>query len=190
MSSRVFFALFGISSNDDNRLTEKEIKMTISEGKDQGIVNSVEKGILFNTLKFNDVLVKNIMKPKDKLVLIDADEEVESILAKIKENPYTRIPVYEKDENHIIGMINVKDIVLDYAANKEVKIDIRKFLRPITLVHKEEIIASIFKQLQLNGQAIAVVVDDHKKTVGLVTLEDIIERIVGKIFDEYDQKEE
>ena len=90
---------------DKQEITEKEIKMAISEGRDQGIVSETEKEIVYNALKFNDILVKNIMIPKDKIDFINCEQTTDEILQNISEHPYTRLPVYKEDINNVIRNI-------------------------------------------------------------------------------------
>lgn len=186
-STKLFSKIFGIKDSSDERMTEKEIKMIINEGHEQGIIGKFEKEILVNALKYDTILVKKIMIPKDKVDFINVEDSKEKILDNIKEYNYTRMPVYEKTKDNIIGIFNVKDIAIEYAKNKQVKVDIRKNLRQVLFVDKEQKISEVFKEMQLNNQAIAIVKED-KKVIGIVTMEDILEKIVGKIFDEFDKK--
>lgn len=104
-STKFLTTLFGIDSVDKQEITEKEIKMAISEGRDQGIVSETEKEIVYNALKFNDILVKNIMIPKDKIDFINCEQTTVEILQNISEHPYTRLPVYKEDINNVIRNI-------------------------------------------------------------------------------------
>lgn len=101
-STKFLTILLGIDNVDKQELTEKEIKMTIAEGKDQGILSQTEKEIVYNALKFNDILVKNIMIPKEKIDFINYDQPTEEIFQNISKHPYTRLPVYKGDENNVI----------------------------------------------------------------------------------------
>jgi len=187
ISSKLFSKIFGIKDNPDEKMTEKEIKMIINEGHEQGIIGKSEKEILFNALKYDDILVKEIMIPKNKVDFVNVDDDKEKILENIKKYHYTRMPVYEKTKDNIIGIFNIKDIVMEYTKNKRTEINIRKNLRQALFVFKEQKISEVFKEMQLNNQAIAIVKDD-KHVIGIVTIEDILEKIVGKIFDEFDKK--
>lgn len=102
ISTNFFTRLFGIENKDKQTLTEKEIKMMILEGKDQGVVSNIEKEIVFNALKFNDILVKNIMIPKEKIDFINIEQSTDEILKNISKHPYTRLPVYRGNEDNII----------------------------------------------------------------------------------------
>ena len=186
-STKVFCKIFRIKENDKNMLSEKEIKMMILEGQDQGIVDKIEKDILFNALKFNDITVKKIMKPKSEIDFINIKEDIGEVLKNIKKYKYTRIPVFEGNKDHVIGILNVKDIALNLADGQKVDFNLRNILRNVIFVHTEEKIPYAFKTMQINRQSMMIVLDEKEKVVGLITMEDIIERLVGKIFDEYDK---
>ena len=186
-STKVFCKIFGIKEKDKNILSEKEIKMMILEGKDQGIVDKIEKDILFKALKFNDITVKKIMKTKEEIDFINVKEDINKVLKNIKKYKYTRIPVFEGNKNHVIGILNIKDIAIQLADNQNLEIDLRNILRKVIFVQKEEKIPYVFKTMQLNRQSMMIVLDENEKVVGLITMEDIIEELVGKIFDEYDK---
>ena len=179
--------IFGIKENEKDVLTEKELKMIITEAKEQGIVDKVEKEILFKTLRYNDILAKDIMIPKDKIDYINIKDDTSKILANIKKYKFTRIPVYKNSKDNIIGIINIKDIILQSDENKEINIDIEKILIPIKLIQKDGKITTAFKSMQLNKHAMMAVVDKDKKVVGINTIEDIIEELMGNILDEYDK---
>ena len=186
-STKVFCRIFKIEEKDKNILSEKEIKMMILEGKDQGIVDKVEKDILFKALKFNDITVNKIMKTKEEIDFINVKEDINKVLKNIKKYKYTRIPVFEGNKNHVIGILNIKDIAIQLSDNPNLKIDLRSILRKVIFVQKEEKIPYAFKTMQANRQSMMIVLDENEKVVGLITMEDIIEELVGKIFDEYDK---
>ncbi len=188
ISSKLFSKIFGIKENNKDKLTEKEIKMIITEGHEQGVIAKLEKEILFNALKFDDILVKNIMRPKEKIDFINIEDSKEKILENIEKYKYTRIPVYEKNKNNIIGIFNIKDIAIKYAEENKVDIKLKTMLRDVIFVEQNQKISETFRELQINSQSIAIVINEERKVVGLITMEDILEKIVGKIFDEFDKK--
>lgn len=187
ISTKILYKLFRIKEIDKNVLSEKEIKMMILEGKDQGIIDKVEKDILFNALKFNDITVNKIMRPKEDIDFINIKEDINGILKNIQKYKYTRIPVFEGTKDNVIGILNIKDIAIKLAENKELNFELQSILRNVLFVQKEEKIQNAFKTMQVNRQSIMIVLDEKQKVVGLVTMEDIIEKLVGKIFDEYDK---
>lgn len=187
-STKVFSKVFGIKENPDKKLTEREIKMIINEGHEQGIIAKAEKEIVFNALRFDDILVKDIMIPKEKVVFVNVTEEKEKIFDIVQKYKHTRIPVYEKNKDNIIGIFNVKDLAIEYAKNNDLSLNIKELLRQVLFVEKEQKISEVFKEMQLNNQAISVIIDKDKKVIGIVTMEDTLEKIVGRIFDEFDKK--
>lgn len=187
VSTKVLCKLFRIKEIDKHILSEKEIKMMIMEGKDQGIINKIEKDILFNALKFNDITVKKIMKVKEDIDFINIKEDIDGILKNIKKYKYTRIPIFDGNKDNIVGILNIKDIAMALAENKELDIKLHSIIRNVLFIQKEEKISYAFKTMQTNRQSMMIVLDEKQKVVGLITMEDVIEELVGKIFDEYDK---
>ncbi|NLC87387.1 MAG: DUF21 domain-containing protein [Clostridiaceae bacterium] len=185
-STKILCKIFRIKPRDKEVLSEKEIKMMIIEGKDQGIVDKIEKDILFNALKFNDIKVKKVMKQKEEIDFINIEEDIFDVLKNIKKYKYTRVPIFEKNKDNIIGIFNVKDIAIKLADDTKLNIKIKDILRPAMFVSEEQKLPYAFKEMQKNKQAMMIVKDKDDNVVGLITMEDIIERLVGNIFDEYD----
>ena len=158
--------------------------MIITEGKEQGVIDKVEKEMLFRTLRYNDILAKEIMIPKEKIDFINIKDNTDKIISNIRKHKYTRIPVYKENKDNIIGIINIKDILLQ-SENNQISIDIEKMIRPVYFTEKDEKITNVFKTMQLNKQGMTILVDKDKKVVGIITMEDIIEELVGNIIDEY-----
>lgn len=185
-ASENFFAkIFGIKNEPNERLTEKEIKMIIAEGKDQGIFDEDEKKLLYNALKFDDIKIKDIMLEKEKMICINIEYAEEKILEIIRKYKYTRIPVYSKTKDNIVGILNVKDILL----NKEVGMNIKleEIIREPMFVSSKDNIDEIFKSMQLNNKHIAIVKNGDGQVEGMLTMEDIIEKLLGNIIDEFDK---
>lgn len=156
-STKIFSEIFGISDNPKIKLTEKEIKLIIKEGKEQGIIAEIEKEILLNALKFDDILVKEIMIPKEKVEMINKADSEEKILDKIKKHKYTRIPIYNQNKNNIEGILNIKDLIMNQ--NPEEKLEINKTMRKPIFVRTNDKISIVFKEMQINSQAMVIVKD-------------------------------
>lgn len=186
-STKYLCKWFKIPTSKQEKLTEKQLKMIITEGREEGVIASIQKKILFNTLKLEDITVKKTMKPKDKVDFIDINQSFEEVLENIATFRYTRIPVYEGNINNIIGVLNIKDLVMEYAKNKTIVKDIRPILRIPKFVMPDEKIFDAFKKLQKEKKVLAIVKNIDNEVVGLISLEDILEKIVGKISDEYDE---
>jgi len=125
------------------------------------------------------------MTPKEKMVCIEESKTMETVLELINESGHSRIPVYKSTPDDIIGMIYAKDF-LKFRDNELSRIKLHQILRPIQIVKAQRKISSILKELQQKKWNISVVVDDNKKVIGLISIEDILEELVGEIFDEYD----
>ena len=175
-----------LPNDKQEKLTDKQIRMIITEGREEGVIASIEKKILLNTLKLNDITVKKIMTPREKVNFINADDKFVEVLNNLEIYHYTRIPFYQGDIDNIIGILNIKDIVLEYAKNRKINRDVKYYLRKPKFIAPEEKIFDAFKKMQKENQMIAIVRDRDSKILGVVTLEDIIEKVVGKISDEYD----
>lgn len=177
--------LIGIKATQEaEKLTEEEIKMIISHGNETGAIESLEKDLIFNVFDFNDTEIKEIMKKRDKVVHIDVNIDFKRLTKLLREYKYTRLPVYENDCNNIIGVLNVKDIIVFFG--KREKFDIRKILRKPFFVDENEKIDDVFKCMQKNRQCMGIVMKEKKEFIGIVTTEDAIEEIVGTLFNEYD----
>lgn len=186
-SENLFIKIFNLEKEAPEKLTEREIKLIIAEGKDQGIYDEDEKKLLNNALKFNTLKVKDIMLQKEKMKFINIKKDQQEIFNEISKYKYTRIPVYEKNKDNIIGILNIKDIILEYSKNNRMDIDLRKILREPLYIKKDELINDVLKDLTLNKKHLAIVKEDNK-VIGMITMENILEKIVGAIDDEFEQK--
>lgn len=187
LSENLFIKIFNLEKEAPEKLTEREIKLIIAEGKDQGIYDEDEKKLLNNALKFNNLKVKDIMLPKEKMKFINIQKEEQEIFSQISKYKYTRIPVYEKNKDNVIGVLNIKDIILQYSKDNNMDIDLRKIIREPLYIKKDELINDVLKDLTLNKKHLAIVKEDNK-VIGMITMEDILERIVGEINDEFEEK--
>lgn len=186
-SLKVICDIFHIKDEKQEKLTEREIKLIISEGKDIGIFDADEKKLLLNALKFDDLCIKDILVPRDKVEFIDINTSYKSLMNIITKHGYTRLPVYEKNIDNIIGILNVKDIVYEYAKakDKNQEIDIKKLVRPALFIDKNEKVDNTFKIMQLNSKVMAIVKGVDNNTEGIVTMSDMLSKLVGNIFDEF-----
>jgi putative hemolysin len=159
----------------------------IYEGHKAGSIETDEKNYMYNVLSFNDKKIKDIMRKKEQIVTIDIDSNTKEILEKIKASKYSRMPVYMDTIDNIVGILSIKDLVVARANNE--LIDIKDVLREPTFVSENAIIDDVFRDMQKEQHGMAIVQDKHHKTLGIVTLEDIIEEILGEIYDEHEKRE-
>ena len=179
----------------ENRLSKKNYGTTYSmEELDQAIELTAspnqqenEKKILKGIVKFGNITVKQIMKTRLDVYGIDASVEFNDLLEHIKEHNYSRFPVYNEDLDSVVGMIHTKDVLPHINKSKEFKWD--ALIRPAFFVHEQKMIEDLLKEFQLKRIHFAIVVDEFGGTSGIITLEDILEEIVGDIKDEFDEEE-
>ena len=183
-----FSKIFKIKKIPDERITEKQLKMLIKEAKNEGVLEYLENRILLNTLKANDITVNKIMIPLEKSYLINIDDDFSKIVKNIEQNRYTRIPVYQKEKNNIIGIFNVKEAAIRYAETGiKTKEQIKEILKIPQYIDQNEKIFNVFKSLQKNNRMMGIVCNENDMPIGLISVEDILEKLVGKIFDEDDK---
>lgn len=161
--------------HEDNNGDEGEIKDSIVDSD----LEEFEKKLLINVFDFNDTTVKEVMTPAKDVITIDINENLDSVLDKIKKYKYTRIPVTNKKK--VIGLLNMKDLIIK---NRD-SFDVRYYLRKISKIEHDTIIDDAFLYLRSKHEMMAVV-EENKEFIGVITIEDIVEEVVGNVFDEYD----
>ncbi len=167
-------------------VTEEEIKLLIKEGRDRGVFEPEEEELIHGVFEFTDLSVKEVMVPLTKVVAFSLDTPIQEILDTISEEQYSRYPVYYKEKSNIKGILYAKD-VFKKVSSKE-SMDVRKLLRAPFFVPESMKISALLRQMQRKGIHIAVVVDEYGAVTGIVTIEDLIEEIVGEIRDEFDEE--
>ena len=185
--STTFFAkLFGIhSDNIEEEISISEIRAKIEEGKERGVFNQTERDMLDGIFEFDNRLAREVMTPRTDVVLVDIAEEPDNIIRMVTNGRFTRLPVYEGDPDNIIGILVIKDLYREYINKGSIK-DIRKIMRDIFFAPETKHIDDLFKQMQSQNQHLAVLIDEYGGFSGIVTIEDLLEEIVGNIFDEHD----
>lgn len=179
--------LFGVSEKDEEVVTEEEIKMMVDEGEEKGSIEENEKELINNVFEFNDTTVSEIMTHRTDIFALNIDMNVNELIEELEEYTYSRIPVYEETIDEIKGILYLKDL-LKYVKTKR-NIKLKSIIRPAYFVARSKPIDELFKELQKNNSQMAIVLDEYGGTAGLITMEDILEELVGDIFDEYDEIE-
>ena len=186
-STNVISKIFGVKENEEEIVTEEEIKMMIDEGEEKGTIDQEEKELLNNVFEFNDTTASEIMTPRIDIFALKISQDLYEFLDELDDYKYSRIPVYEDTIDNIKGIILIKDILKDLRDKK--KINIKKLIKEVHFVPESVPIDKLFRQLQRNKMQMAIVIDEYGGTAGLVTMEDILEELVGNIFDEHDEEE-
>jgi putative hemolysin len=164
-------------------VTQKELKALVSIGQQEGVLEEEEKDMIKSLLEFGEREVREIMVPRTDIVACQATASWDSLVKIMKESHHTRIPIYEDSLDNIIGIILTKDFMLSPHP------DFKRFIRPVVVVPEAKKIDDLLIELRTKRSTLAVVIDEYGGTAGLVTREDILEEIVGEIYDEYDQVE-
>lgn len=184
-STNIFLKPFGGKAfSERSFITEEEIKLLIEEGRDRGIFETAEHELIHSVFNFTDISVKGVMVPVANMVAFNVNEPPENIVKTISTENFSRYPVYEKDISDIKGILFNKDIFNEMVQGKD--ISILKILHPAIFVPEPMKISALMKEMQKKRQHMAIVVDEYGAVTGLVTIEDLIEEIVGEIQDEYD----
>lgn len=176
--------LGGKTKGKPSLVVEDEIKALIRIGEEESPRHKDKYKMLSKVFEFSDTLVKTVMVPKDKMASIDINAGIDDILDKVMESGYSRIPVYKDKPDNIIGVINMKDL-LNLSVNRDLVI-LQDIVYPPIFVPESRNITELLKEFQKGHTHLAIVVDSQGKIQGLVTLEDLLEEIVGEIEDEYD----
>ncbi len=167
-------------------VTEEELKEMFTIGQEEGVIEPSERELLHNTLDFNDTKVVEVLTPRTDLVAIDIDMSIEEITTILIRERFSRVPVYESSIDNIIGVLSERDFLSQLVTNKDM--NVRKLIRKPLFVVETLGIATLLPMLQKNRVHMAIVIDEFGGTSGIVTLEDILEELVGEIWDEHDEK--
>jgi len=166
-------------------VTEEMIEMMLKVGEKEGTIEKHEREIISNVFDFTDEKAHGVMTPREKIISIDESKTLDIALSIINESGHSRIPVYRNDFDNIMGMLYAKDL-LKFRTQDLSRIKVMQILRPLLVVKAGRDISSILKELQQKKMNLAIVIDNNMKVMGLISIEDIIEELVGEIFDEYD----
>lgn len=179
--------LIGITAVHGSEIhSSEELKYIMTQGKESGAIEAINYDIINNAFSFSERTVKQIMIPRTQMVAIDVADFNEDTIEKIIEEGYSRVPCYEDNLDNMIGVIYMKDVLLKI--RKKEDIEIRKVMRPAFVIPESKNIGQLLKELQSKHQQIAIVANEFGGTEGIVTMEDILEELVGEIQDEYDNE--
>lgn len=183
--------LFRIDGDYHEQMTENELKTYVEAGHEDGVIESEEREMILNVFEFSDSEAKDIMIPRVNMVTVKVSDTFDEVKETFKEHMYTRLPVYEEDEegeqDHFLGVINIKDLA--FCENTEDFV-IRDYLRECIYTHEHKKTADLLEEMRQETTSIALVMNEYGDCVGMITLEDLLEEIVGEIRDEYDEDEE
>lgn len=170
----------------DDSMTEDELRTIVEVSHEEGVIESDEKEMINNVVDLGDSQVCDVMVPRVDVVFVDVDASYEELMDVFREERFTRLPVYEDSPDHVIGIMNMKDLIL-YDHSSE--FSIRKFMREPYYTHEFKNTNELFREMRHDRITMSIVLDEYGDTVGIITVEDIVEEIVGDIRDEYDEQE-
>lgn len=178
---------FGMSEGDtEEMLSREEIKSLLKEGEDHGVLDREEKEMIDSIMDFEDKMAKEVMTPRINVFAIDISEPLEDYINELMEAKYSRIPVYEEDIDNIIGILFIKDFLREAVKHGPANVNIRSILRKPYFVPDSKFIRELLRELQQSKKQIAVLIDEYGSFEGIVTMEDLVEEVMGEIEDEYD----
>ena len=187
LSSGVMFLLRVDPDAKHNAMTEHELRTIVNVSQEEGVIEREEKQMIYNVFDFGDSSAKDVMIPRIDMTFVDINSTYEELIAIFKEDMHTRFPVYEDNTDNIVGIINVKDLLL-YPKDKI--FSIQEILREPYFTYEHKATADLMIEMRKASVNLAIVLDEYGSTAGLVTLEELLEEIVGEIRDEYDEDEE
>ncbi len=191
-SSNRFTNLFGIAPAAAGIVThnEQEIRLIVAAAEDTGVIATTEEEMLYKVFDFADKEVHEVMVPRPQVVAIKADLPSEEALAALLESPYTRYPVYRGSLDEVIGVLHVRDLFTALHDRGIAQVELEQLVRPVYIVPETKDLAALLAEFRKQNQHMAVVVDEYGAMQGIVTLEDLLEEIVGEIEDEFDLPDE
>ena len=188
--TNVVLFILRVDPNDHKRaMTENELRTIVNVSHEDGFIESEEKEMIYNVVDLGDAKAKDVMVPRVHVTFADVNCTYEELIDIFREDKFTRLPIYEDTTDNVIGTINMKDLLLyDYGNTKE--FHIRDIMREAYFTYEYKNISELLVEMRQTSFNIAIVLDEYGETSGLITLEDILEEIVGEIHDEYDENEE
>ena len=180
--------IFGVGENEEETVTEEEIKMMVDQGEESGTIKEDEKELINNVFEFNDITVSEIMRHRKDIFAVDINISTDELLEELskEEYRYSRIPVYDETIDEIKGVLYVKDVLKNI--NKKT-FKVKNVIKDAYFISQNRLINEVFKELQKNKKQLAIILNEYGGTAGIVTMEDILEELVGDIYDEYDKEE-
>lgn len=185
--AKFVISIFNKNGDDNNAVTEEELRAMVEYSHEEGVIENEEKKMIVNVVDFGDTVAGDIMVPRVDMVMVDEKSSYEEILQVFREERYTRIPVYEETPDNVIGILNVKDFLL--IEDKENFI-MKELLREPLYTYEYKKTSALMMDMRKTGANIVIVLDEYGITAGLITLEDMLEEIVGEIRDEFDADED
>ncbi len=190
VSTNLMVRLLGMDPHEeDEEVTEEEIRMMVDIGEETGAIHEVEKRMINNIFEFNNKTAENIMTHRTDIAALPCSAGLQEVLAMVNAEKFSRIPVYQDNLDNIVGVLYAKDLFQFVSEDKGEVFALAHIVRPPYFVPESKPTDQLFREMQRKKIHIAIIIDEYGGTAGLVTIEDLLEEIVGNIFDEYDEEE-
>ncbi|MBU3093226.1 hemolysin family protein [Clostridium sp. CF011] len=189
-STDVLVKITGLNSEKlEEKLSKEEMKSLIEVGRQRGAINETAKKMINNIIEFDDKSAREVMTPRTEVFLIDINDHVTQFLGELLEKKYSRVPVYDGDVDNIIGILHMKDFIMEARIKGFENVNIKNILHSPYLVYQSKNIDELFRELKISKNHMAVLIDEYGGFSGVVTIKDLIEEVMGNIEDEYDDDE-
>ncbi|MBV8164694.1 MAG: HlyC/CorC family transporter [Candidatus Eremiobacteraeota bacterium] len=188
ITSRIIKLLGGDPNAAGPYVTEDDIRTLVNVGEQHGALEEEEKEMIHSIFEFGDTVVREVMTPRTDMICADASDPVSEGVAVVIREGYSKLPIFEENIDHIIGVVHDREL-LGAVSRGELTIPLRTLMRPIKAIPENKKVDELLREMQAEKVSVAIVVDEYGGTAGLVTMEDLLEEIVGEIMDEYDREE-
>lgn len=184
-----FFRLLGESNTPAvSSITESELKTMVNVSQEEGLIRVDERRMINNVFEFDESHAKDIMTPRTDMVAIPVEATYSKVMSVFKEEQFSRVPVYKEDTDHIVGILHFRDFIFSNADEESFKIE--SFMRTPFFSYESKLTSELFLEMRSTSNAIAIILDEYGGTSGIITIEDLVEQIVGELSDEYDEDED
>lgn len=188
ITNRLIKFLGGSISKTQPLITEDELKTIVNVSHEEGVLEFDESKMIYNVFEFGDSHAKDVMTPRTNMAALSIDSSYEDLVELFKEETFSRIPIYERDIDDIIGVLHVKDLIFSMEDRKN--FNVNDYLRPVFFTYEFKSTQELFQEMRDNNYPTAIILDEYGGTAGMITTEDLVEEIVGEITDEYDEGNE
>jgi putative hemolysin len=181
---------FGLKHAHQIFVTEEDIRAIVNVGAEQNVLEEQEREMIHSVIEFGDTIVREVMTPRPNVVAVSLDDSPRKALDIVIAEGYSKLPVYQESKDDIVGMVHDRELLISLANGSLSSVPLRQLMRPVVHVPENKKIAELLREMQRDKFTMAIVVDEYGGTAGLVTMEDLLEEIVGEIRDEHDEEEE
>jgi putative hemolysin len=190
LSTNFIIRLFGMNpDSQEERITEEEIRMMVDVGQEKGVIQGTEKEMINNIFEFDDTNASEIMTHRTDIIALPIGSNFHEVMDTVINEKYSRIPVYEESIDNIVGILQTKDLLIFRETNPADSFELKNIIRHPFFVPESKKTDELFKEMKKHKTHMAIIIDEYGGTAGIVTIEDLLEEIVGNIFDEYDDEE-